>query len=203
MSNGYVDTNALLQILSAYAPVNQNTLVTPLSIPSEQYLTNSSSQGAGSYAPAGYDPTMPALGLPVTQYPTIEQASSTLHGGSTDMMTAVPQPGIQYPSYNTILGYQAQKGAPFVSGNMSGNQTLSHAQFPPAQMDPVPVQQQMSHSQSTRSFNRSQAAEIQKQEPLGPDPRTITEWPVALRYVTKLANKNLDLGNSIRKVKVL
>lgn len=41
-----------------------------------------------------------------------------------------------------------------------------------------------------------------REQPL-PDPRTITDWPSGLRHITKLAARNAELGDRIKKASLM
>lgn len=220
-TNRFQDTDALLRILSNYghpqsspnaptngqglaaagiAPANSDARITSWDLPSiqrshEEHNTRTVAESASAHQlgyaqPQAYDGN-PRLGNELEQFlqslqhgPEAFQDSAHSQNtlGSTRQYLPVPAPGKHFSP-----GMPVNETTHPLATHIPGSKTIFQAS---------------SHSSDVGLSARTPVQAVQAQEPLQ-DPRTIIDWPSGLRHVTRLAARNVELGERIKKAWLL
>lgn len=222
MANNYQDLNALLRSLTAFQsgnaqdqsppdqlqpPISQVTygqqiygqqqysnqqlgyeMLVNQHHESDQAYTNQShpAQNIGTYADNPYSGIL-------SQYPINTPQNFTVQQQATQNLHHFPTNQAQSNAYSTptaINAFAQPAAPPYADPSMGAFLTTPGRASYEQQAELEPVES------TTPPMRHQQAA------PPDLDPRTIVTWPFALRYITRLAARNEDLGNSIRKVRV-
>ena len=200
-TGNFQDTDALLRILAAYAPApgrspgrSAEHVTSPAAASTNMAYDAQYSRSILAGAPSTYGSHGQLTPLPET-LPTFGRSVEN-HNPYNN--TSYVNPALSQ-SISTL--YQQLQSAsipqPLSDANVPGQEHLQQLSNP-ALSSPKLMAESSARS-VTPDVSPLPRQEVRQLEPLQPDPRTITDWPTALRYMAKLTVRHPGLAANIAK----